>query len=351
MLEPHSALLRGSTEWVKWNMEQRRLLEGLGVAVAEETTYRALLRHGPATLNQLAFETGTSAAVIRRMFPRMEDLGLVTRVAGRPLRLIATPPNVAIDILVARRHEEIAHSRAAAALLATEVVNRSGPHPEEVLEVVTGREAVGRRFQQIERNTTEELLVLVHPPYAVDVSGDQEDRRHVVHRRARTRGIYGPLAFEEPGMLEHTRLAIKEGEEARLGQVPVKLAVADARVAMLPLVSDENRAVESALVVHPSALLDALVGLFEVLWQSAIPLHGTTTPTGESLESETWSQPSDAEVLALLAAGLKDNAIARQLGISPRTVQRRVQVLCERLGARSRFHAGLLVGRHNLLGP
>ncbi|AQZ65739.1 transcriptional regulator [[Actinomadura] parvosata subsp. kistnae] len=324
--------------------QQRRLLEGLGVTVAEETAYRALLRHGPATLSELAAETGSSAAAIRRMLPRLEDLGLISRVAGRPLRLVATPPTIAIDILVARRQEELTHSRAAAALLATEVADRGGPHPEEVLEVVTGRDAVARRYLQLERNATREMLVLVHPPYAVDISDDRENRRRAARQGAPiTRGIYSPLAFEQPGMLAHTRRAIADGEQARLGQVPVKLAIADARTAILPLVSDEDRAVESALVVHPSALLDALVGLFETLWRAAVPLR--LTPDG--LEEDR--RGPDEEVLALLAAGMKDDAIARQLGLSPRTVQRRVQVLCERLGARTRFHAGYLAAHNDLL--
>ncbi|WP_346434069.1 helix-turn-helix domain-containing protein [Nonomuraea composti] len=331
----------------KGNMgQQRRLLEGLGVTVAEETAYRALLRHGPATLSELAAETGSSAAAIRRMLPRLEDLGLISRVAGRPLRLVATPPTIAIDILVARRQEELTHSRAAAALLATEVADRGGPHPEEVLEVVTGRDAVARRYLQLERNATREMLVLVHPPYAVDISDDRENRRRAARQGAPvTRGIYSPLAFEQPGMLAHTRRAIADGEQARLGQVPVKLAIADARTAILPLVSDEDRAVESALVVHPSALLDALVGLFETLWRAAVPLR--LTPDG--LEEDR--RGPDEEVLALLAAGMKDDAIARQLGLSPRTVQRRVQVLCERLGARTRFHAGYLAAHNDLLSP
>ncbi|MFC4005639.1 winged helix-turn-helix transcriptional regulator [Nonomuraea purpurea] len=327
-------------------MAQRRLLEGLGVTVTEEGAYRALLRHGPATLSELAAETGSSVTAIRRMLPRLEDLGLISRVAGRPLRLIATPPNIAIDILVARRQEELTHSRAGAALLATEVAERSGPHPEEVLEVVTGRDAVARRYLQLERNASREMLVLVHPPYAVDISDDRENRRRAARKGAPTRGIYSTQAFEHPGMLAHTRRAIVDGEQARLGQVPVKLAVADARTAILPLVSDADRAVESALVVHPSALLDALVGLFETLWRAAVPLR---LAAEESLEPEGWPQAADTEVLALLAAGMKDDAIARQLGLSPRTVQRRVQVLCERLGARTRFHAGFLAARRDVL--
>ncbi len=318
------------------------------MSVAEETAYRALLRHGPATLSELATETGSSAAAIRRMLPRLEDLGLISRVAGRPLRLIATPPSIAIDVLVARRQEEITHSRAAAALLATEVADRTGPHPEEVLEVVTGRDAVARRYIQLERSAKEEMLVLVHPPYAVDVSDEHHANGRPARPGAPTRGIYGPLAFDDPAMLEHTRRAIAEGERARLGQVPLKLAVADRRTAMLPLVSDDNRAVDNALVVHPSALLDALIGLFEVLWQTAVPLRLSADPE-VGVEREVWPQPGDTEVLALLAVGMKDDAIARQLGLSPRTVQRRVQELCERLDARTRFHAGFLAARHDLL--
>ncbi len=328
----------------------RRLLEGLGITATEETAYRALLRNGPSSLAELAAEAAVSAAALRRTVPRLEDLGLVTRLVGRPLRLIATPPQVAVDALVARRQEEIAHSRMAAALLAVETAERTGPQPEELLEVITGQAAVARRFLQIERGATEEMLVLVHPPYAIDVSRDLEEGQRATRRRAATRAIYGPRAFEHPGLFEHTRRAIADGEQARLGHVPVKLAIADGATAILPLVSDQDRAIESALVVHPSALLDALVGLFEVLWRAAIPLRPPqAAESPSSREPDAWPGEPDADVLALLAAGMQDDAIARQLGVSLRTVQRRVRRLCEHLGARTRFQAGLSAARRNLL--
>lgn len=62
----------------------------------------------------------------------------------------------------------------------------------------------------------------------------------------------------------------------------------------------------------------------------------------------TESEPAGAltederRILSLLAVGLSDEAIARQLGIGLRTVQRRVQALLVRLGAGSRFQAGVL---------
>ena len=47
-------------------------------------------------------------------------------------------------------------------------------------------------------------------------------------------------------------------------------------------------------------------------------------------------------VLTLLVTVMSDVAIARQLGVSQRTVERRISALMERLGASSRFQAGLL---------
>jgi DNA-binding NarL/FixJ family response regulator len=45
-------------------------------------------------------------------------------------------------------------------------------------------------------------------------------------------------------------------------------------------------------------------------------------------------------ILELLGAGLKDEAIARQLGVSLRTVQRAVRTISMALGVTSRFQLG-----------
>jgi sugar-specific transcriptional regulator TrmB len=304
------------------------LLEGLGVSAAEETAYRGLLREGPSTLAGLAARLGTSAPALRRLLPRLEELGLVTRLAGRPLRILATPPHVAVEALIASRQEEMARSRAAIGPLLAE----AAPHPEELVEVVSGRTAVARRYLQLMQGAREELLVLVQPPFASDPAVSSDEQQRTMDRGIRVRGIYGPEAFDEPHALDRVRLAVASGEEARLGAVPIKLAIADRRTAMLPLTSEHASSVDSSLVVHPSALLDALVSLFEALWHTGLPLPGEDAP--------------DDAVLTLLAAGLTDEAIARRLSISTRTVQRRVRDLCDRLGARTRFQAGALYTRH-----
>jgi len=80
----------------------------------------------------------------------------------------------------------------------------------------------------------------------------------------------------------------------------------------------------------------ALVQLFEMMWQQACPLPDWTPGTSPSIGEEI-----DERLLALLATGMKDEAIARELGISIRTLGRRTADLLANLGARNRFQAGM----------
>jgi DNA-binding NarL/FixJ family response regulator len=84
-------------------------------------------------------------------------------------------------------------------------------------------------------------------------------------------------------------------------------------------------------------LLDALVEMFWLLWDQAVPVV------------TAGMDPLEARLMTLLAAGLKDDAIARQLTLSSRTVGRRVAELMDTLGARTRFQAGVHAQRRRLL--
>jgi DNA-binding NarL/FixJ family response regulator len=65
--------------------------------------------------------------------------------------------------------------------------------------------------------------------------------------------------------------------------------------------------------------------------------------------AETSPTASELLLLRLLADGSKDEAAARALGVSVRTVRRMVADLMRRLDARSRFQAGILAQRRGWL--
>ncbi len=66
-------------------------------------------------------------------------------------------------------------------------------------------------------------------------------------------------------------------------------------------------------------------------------------PIGTPGRDADTSTPTSEEIalLTMLRAGLKDQAIARQLGLSTRTATRRIAALMARLDATTRFQAGV----------
>ncbi|WP_247597705.1 LuxR C-terminal-related transcriptional regulator [Streptomyces sp. RKND-216] len=56
-------------------------------------------------------------------------------------------------------------------------------------------------------------------------------------------------------------------------------------------------------------------------------------------------------MLDLLTEGMTDEAVARQLGVSVRTTRRITAELMQRLGARSRFEAGVLAAGRGWVKP
>ena len=67
-------------------------------------------------------------------------------------------------------------------------------------------------------------------------------------------------------------------------------------------------------------------------------------PAADSLEGtappDRGPSRADRALLALLGSGAKDETIARELGMSERTLRRRSADLLRRLGAANRFQAG-----------
>jgi len=137
---------------------------------------------------------------------------------------------------------------------------------------------------------------------------------------------------------------IRSGEQARVAEsVPVKMFLADDQLGLIPL--EVGGSAEASLVIRASSMLDTLIALFELVWERAVAIHAN----GELPSSEADPGEDDAALLSLLAVGLTDAAIARHLGTHPRTVQRRVRELLDRLGASTRFQAGLQAVRRGWL--
>jgi hypothetical protein len=314
------------------------MLAVLGLDQAEETTYAALIDRSPATVSELESSTGLDCVVAT--LDALEAKGLITRRPGTPARYAAVDPEIALDVLILDREEQLKRARLAAQRFASRFRDTAGQRdPAELLEVVTGLEAVSHRILQLQRTARREVRFIDRPPYVVPVNAMLGTELDQLDRDLCYRGIYDPAGFTDAhSLLGDVRESMSRGEEARLlPNSPVKLLLIDDRYGCLPLQAAPEQMV-SMVIVHPSGLLEALSALFEVLWHRALPLALNEDAV---IPQDGGPTQSDRHLLTLLAAGVADSAAAKQLDISPRTFQRRIQDLMRRLGTETRFQTGL----------
>jgi sugar-specific transcriptional regulator TrmB len=319
------------------------VLEGVGVTPLQERVYLALVDTPWATPASIEQAVGVSASELRDCLATMESLGLVSRTTDDPPRLVPAPPDVAVEALVARQQEGVERARSgAAALMGRYLVDPRTVGCDGLVEIMQGRDAVRQRFHQLQVGATEELLVLDKPPY-VTPHHDSDTQRSLLDRGVCARTIYEQQALDRPEIVAHIRELGGRGERARLvPTLPLKLAIADRRVALVPLTSDQPP-MEASALVHPCGLLDALIELFEVLWDRAAPLR-LHAPSGDG-DGDVSAR--DQELLALMVAGMKDEDIATHLEVTVRTIGRRVAHLMGTVGARTRFQLGWHLGRRD----
>ncbi len=199
-----------------------------------------------------------------------------------------------------------------------------------------GPEAVARRFRRLQQLARHEMMILDKPPYLVEPDGQDALQRRMQASGVRYRTIYHRGALDDTDRIEELRSLAISGEQARvLPDLPMKLVIADRRIGLVP----QDDGGSQAVLLGSSPLLTGLIILFDMLWERATPLWPGTACADDGGTGPLTSD--EQRLLALLAAGLTDRAIARKLGVAQRTVERRVRRMMDKLGARTRLQAGL----------
>ncbi|GAB2961319.1 helix-turn-helix domain-containing protein [Micromonospora polyrhachis] len=323
-------------------MRNEPVLGAVGISEFDEEVYRLLLGRPDEPLSAIAGTLGVNPSRVRNVVARLTRLGLLRRIA--PGRYEPIGPETALTALVSRRRLETEAAldgvRAATADLARLFQTARLRDPVRWIEVLSGQETVNRRVDELTQSVRTHLWVLDRPPYMKQVAGIPDtneaeiaETEDLIAKGVDIRSVYCPESLGRPGRFEVLVELAKAGEQARmLPELPFKLRIMDMRMA---LVSLTGGVYDNLALIHPSGLLDALVELFKAYWERATPLLGAQQPADD--------EPSDEDLLLLrmLKAGLKDEAIARQLGVSARTATRRIASVIDRLGATTRFQAGV----------
>lgn len=324
--------------------------EVAGLPAGLLAAYRVLVATPTSDAAAVGDALGLDAADAAARLDTLAARGFATALAPSPTagqegvsaaRYAAVPPSVTLGAAVAAREDAVRRAQAELDVLEEmyRLAGDGGGEAGDVVQVVRGADAVARWFGRVQAGARREVAALVQHPVAVTSADRNTVEGELVARGVRYRALLErPMLETFPGGLDAFAESLAAGEEARVAEsVPLRVVIVDRELAFLPVLADPERASAAAFLVRPSALLAGLVALFDALWETAAPvvLHAGAAAPGSGAADDV-----DARLLSLLLAGQTDEAAAHQLGVSPRTVQRRVRELMDRAGVRTRVQLG-----------
>ena len=311
----------------------------LGFSAEEEQTYRLVLPRSGQTLEAVAVGLEREPAELLEALRGVIDAGMV--VLDRDRLVVVSPGEAVARLLQAetqalrRTVDRIDGLRAAIPSFPQAAADPDAPGVPLAGELRTGDD-VPVMLESWIRQSTGDLMWLRPDQWrlpagtAMDVAVTE-----ILKTGRRSRAIYPARALEEAPQVIFQRASA--GEEMRIiAEVPSRMAIIGEAGALLTAewgASDDRR-----LVVREPGLLSALTVLFNELWDRAIVVPGAGIAPDPVTISAGMAR---SMLLRQLSQGAKDEQIARSLGVSLRTVRRRMSDLFEELGVESRFQAGV----------
>lgn len=322
------------------------LLDLAGLDALSESIYLDVLGSGVTSVARVAHGFHLSDPDATARLEALRDLGLVSLLQGDAREYASVDPRYALRAMADRISDRVSRIRERIPSLVEFYGRAPQPAGDEAHTIVLADpDAVAGWYTRLQHQAKTEFLAFDRPPY-VSASLDPFEAV-VLERGVDWRAVYTIASFDDGATWAEVTALAEQGEQSRITRdLPVKLAIADSTTALVSLSLEPGRI--EALVTHAPALVEALRQLFEFHWARAMPLPAARQRF-EGAGADAWG-PADDErraatseeraLLALFAVGMKDDAIARQLGISPRTLRRRSQDLLVELGASNRFQAG-----------
>ena len=308
--------------------------------------YLAAVQH-PEPSRSLLIAQGMHAEVVDRALEMLAAQGLLRVGPGGVIDVIS--PDIALPVLAsaferrARQARSAAHElaqvyfRARSASAAPDAgairilgsFDEIGPVTAEM--IAAGKESV-RAFRSLSPRTR---AIFDSPQHS-----HEEPTRGAGGTILTMTTVYDTQVLELEGALRVLDGRERGGERFRFTTaVPFSAVIVDDTAAVVDVSAFDPAGFGSALV-RSRSLVIALIALYDHLWNLGAPLHRA---------GRSASDRRDQTILGLLAAGATDATIARQTGVSQRTVERRVRALMDQVGAGTRFQAGVQAVRRGLV--
>lgn len=319
-------------------------LESLGLNRVAELVYRALLEAPELDLEGIAARLGLDRGDVEQGLDDLADIALLDREASTEDGWTVADPELRLGAILAAeeaairsRWQSAQHAREQIAEL-SQRYRTAGYQGLQDIEHLVGLDEVRRRLAGIAESTQFEVFSFAPSgPQAADIlHNSRELDSETLARGVRMRTIYVESIRNSQETMRYARWLVKSGAEVRtVPTLPLRMIIADRSLAVIPFSPAEPR--QGALIVRHPGIVGVCLALFDQVWQSASEL---TSAVVVRENPEEGPSAQERELLRLLGLGHADEYVARQLGVSLRTVRRMMAVLMRRMGVKSRFQAG-----------
>ncbi|WP_030761854.1 helix-turn-helix transcriptional regulator [Streptomyces sp. NRRL F-2664] len=321
------------------------MLSALGLDTPAEAVYRLLAARPEGWgVGQMAEHLGLEEQQVRDALDRLAELTLLRKSADRPGGWRAIHPELGLHLLLRRQQEELerrrrelADTHAAVSRMIADFAEPAegseGPDSERLI----GMDAIRNRLERIAGKATSSVWTFMpgggHSPASIEAA--RHNDAQILLRGVEVRTLCLDSVRNSACTLDYARWLTESGGEVRtVPTLPLRMILVDGASALVPLDPSDTR--RGAVLLHAAGAITALVTLFEQVWEVALPLGAQP-----ARHRATGLTAQERELLTLLAKGLTDETAAGRLGVSLSTVRRSMASIMERLGARSRFEAGL----------
>ena len=304
--------------------------------------YILLIDQPGLDLDEFANRLGCDKQAVQAILGRFTDLALLHRAHDDLRELVPASPIAAMQHLIAREQTLLRERQQflqQSANTFASILSSYGGSPDlgggdDLVEQLPELSAVGRRLQELSMSAKQQVLSF--SPCAISPPAVGEDQRPV-QVEALARGVRMRMLCLESVVMDRDAMTYaseltQAGTEIRqVSHLPMQMVIVDDWSAVVPRNPADIR--EGAYVFRQEAVVVGLRALFDAYWRQSRPLTLD--------DPRPWCNPAEMAVVRLLATGAKDDAVARQVGASVRTVRRIVADLMARSAVNSRFALGV----------
>jgi DNA-binding CsgD family transcriptional regulator/sugar-specific transcriptional regulator TrmB len=325
------------------------VLLGLGLEQQEAVLWQTMLTNPRAGVEELTEILGVSAAEIAVLLDRLADRALSRASRLDPRRMVPVAAEAGLSLLLQEQERAIAAHRQRFENYRDQITHLiaaqgTGSVSDQV-ELLVDVDAIQARFEQVAYSARAEIhSMLPGGTIPVDVLEQAWPLDTALLSRAvSVKLIYQETIHNDPATLGYVHRLAELGAQIRTTPLmDQRLFICDRRIALLPI-NPEDRS-QGAILIRTAGIINSLVELFEYGWAAAKPLDA-----GRSVDLDTGLTDAERELLILLAAGQTDAVAAKRLDVSVRTVRRMMADIMLRLGAKSRFDAGVRAAKRGWL--